>query len=423
MNRSPRRWQNWSGIESATPAHWLVPADEAGLAEALPQAAAPIRVTGASHSFAPLCATEGTLVRIDALSGVLAHDDHTVTVGAGTRLRDLGEPLWALGRSLINQGDVDPQAVAGACGTSTHGTGVTLGSFSSMVEGVRLVTVDGRVIEADAEREPALYRAAQTSLGVLGVLSRVRLATRQAYHLHEQEAVAPIPELLDDLPQAIHRHRHHELFLFPKAGLGIAKTLDECEAPAPRRGLPLPVDAVLHLTSLIAHRVPSADATMQRLLLRLHRNPDRRDRAYRIFPSPRDCRFNEMEYELPLDAGPACLREVVSTLAASSIRQLFPVEYRTVAADEAWLSPFYRRPSASISVHQYFRVDPRPLFDLVEPIFWKYEGRPHWGKLHSLDARRLRALYPRWDDFAAVREALDPQGRLLTPYLRRLLLT
>lgn len=378
---------------------------------------------GAGHSFSPLCVTDGSLINLDALTGIIAFDPPSgdVTVAAGTRLHALGAPLWALGRSLLNQGDVDQQSVAGACGTSTHGTGMSLGSFSSAVTGLRLVTVAGHVIDADAVSHPDVFRAAQTSLGALGVLTQVRLQTAAAYHLHEHERVMPNDALMAALPQAITAHRHFECFLFPKAGLGIAKTLDPCPPEAVPTDRALPIDAILNLSARIAHGLPGSDRLMQRAILALHSDPDRRGPAWRIFPSPRDCRFNEMEYEIPLAAGPDCLREIVEVLGRSPICQFIPVEFRTVAADESWLSPFYQRDSASISIHQYHRVDHRPLFDLIEPIFWKYEGRPHWGKLHSLDAQRLRPLYPQWDAFQAVRRQLDPDDRLMNPYLRTLL--
>lgn len=413
-------WRNWSGLQRAAPAQWLRPGTEADLQAALKTAAAPIRVTGASHSFAPLCVTDGCLIQIDALCGLHGVDPESgiATVGAGTRLRDLGAPLWAQGRSLINQGDVDPQTVGGACGTSTHGTGLSLGSFSSFVERVRLISVDGNVHEADRDHQPDLLHAAQTSLGVLGVLSEVGLRTLPAYHLHEQEQVLSTDALLAKLPEVIQRHRHCEAFFFPKAGRGILKTLDFCEPGESPRRIPLPVDALLSLCSSLAHGLPGTDALMQRLLLALHSNPDRRGPAWRIFPNDRDCRFNEMEYELPLSRGLETLPQVVETLARSPVRQLFPVEFRTVAADEAWLSPFYQRASASISVHQFHRVNPWPLFDVVEPLLAAAEGRPHWGKLHRLGAAELRPRYPRWDEFLALRARLDPEGRLLNTDLR-----
>lgn len=421
---SPARWQNWSGAQHARPQRWLRPRDEAELIARMRATCGELRVVGAGHSFSALCRTDHTLVSLDALRGVVAHDAPTLqaTVWAGTRLRDLGEPLWALGQGLTNQGDVDPQSVAGACGTSTHGTGATLGSFSSAVRGVRLVTPAGEVIDADASHDADIFEAARTSLGALGVATQIRLQNRSAYKLREREYLEDLDRVLARLPEALAQHRHYEFWAFFRAPLALVKTLDEStdeDTPPPR--FALPVDGALELASRVAHGLPGMDGTMQTLLTRLHSETNRVGPSHRIFPSPRNTRFNEMEYELPLAQGPDCLREILDVVRRSNIRTLFPVEYRAVAADEAWLSPFYGRDSASISIHQYHREDYRPLFALVEPIFWKYGGRPHWGKLHTLDAKRLAPLYPRWDDFQRVRRRLDPQDRMLNAHLRHIL--
>jgi L-gulonolactone oxidase len=96
------------------------------------------------------------------------------------------------------------------------------------------------------------------------------------------------------------------------------------------------------------------------------------------------------------------------------------VEYRTLAADDAWLSPAFGRETVTISIHQDARLPFRAFFEDIETIFREHAGRPHWGKVHSCTARDLRDLYPRWDDFLAVRARLDPDGRFLNPYLRGL---
>ena len=90
---------------------------------------------------------------------------------------------------------------------------------------------------------------------------------------------------------------------------------------------------------------------------------------------------------------------------------------RIIEQDDAWLSPFYGRRSGSIAVHAYYQDEYQFLFDLIEPIFRRHDGRPHWGKLNSLRAPDFAALYPRWNDAMAVRESVDPEGRFLNPYL------
>lgn len=418
-----RPWRNWSGSQTTRPLRWLTPASEEQLIQLLRADRSSLRVTGASHSFSALCASDDILLSLDGLKGLISHDAGKLqaTAWAGTRLRELGEPLWKVGQSLINQGDVDPQSVAGACGTSTHGTGITLGSFSSVMRGARLVTPAGEIIECDARREADVFHAASTSLGALGVLTQITLQNRAAYKLHEQSYAENLDEMLRKLDQHIADNRHFEFWAFFESDLALVKRLNETEAePTPEKLINLPVDTVLWLACELAHGVPAWDGGMQRLLTALVSSEEKIGRAYEIFPSPRDVRFNEMEYELPVASGPDCLREVLEAVRKKNLNTLFPIEYRTVAADDCWLSPFYQRTSASISIHQYHQVDYKPLFDYVEPIFWKYQGRPHWGKLHSLSAKELAPLYPKWEEFQALRRRLDPKGRMLNAHLRKL---
>ncbi|MEL0027222.1 MAG: D-arabinono-1,4-lactone oxidase [Perlucidibaca sp.] len=419
-------WRNWSGSQSSRPAAWLRPHDEADLIRQLRSTRGGVRVTGASHSFSALCSTSDTLVSIDRLTGIVSHDadSRQATIWAGTRLHDLGEPLWQLGQGLTNQGDVDVQSLAGACGTSTHGTGSSLGSLSAQVRGVRLVTPEGEVIEADATREREVWQAAATSLGALGVATQIRMQNRERYSLAEHEFLMPYADVLDQLDALARDNRHAEFWVFFESDQAIVKLLNETDSePTPEPLFELPVSTVLDVTSRIAHGIQGMDGPMQRLLTGLHSEVRRSNRSYLIYPSVRESRFNEMEYEIPVARGPECLQEIRETVRRAGLRTLFPIEYRFVAADEVWLSPFFGRDSVAISVHQHISADYRPLFNLVEPIFWKYQGRPHWGKLHTLDAPRLAALYPHWDDFQRVRERLDPGGRMLNEHLRRILVT
>jgi FAD/FMN-containing dehydrogenase len=127
-----------------------------------------------------------------------------------------------------------------------------------------------------------------------------------------------------------------------------------------------------------------------------------------------------MEYAVPRARGPECLKEIVATIRAQKINTGFPIEYRAVAADDVWLSPFYERDSATIAVHQYHRVDTTKLFSACEAVFRRYEGRPHWGKRHTRSADELEVLYPKFNEFRALRRRLDPGGKFLNPYLREM---
>ncbi|MDE2437506.1 MAG: FAD-linked oxidoreductase, partial [Sphingomonadales bacterium] len=116
------------------------------------------------------------------------------------------------------------------------------------------------------------------------------------------------------------------------------------------------------------------------------------------------------------------LREVLAAIETHRKDVFFPIEVRVIAPDDAWLSPFYQRECGSIAVHAYYKEDHEFFFTLIEPIFRRHGGRPHWGKLHSLKARDLASLYPRWKDAGEVRAALDPQERMLNSYLKGIFL-
>jgi FAD/FMN-containing dehydrogenase len=171
----------------------------------------------------------------------------------------------------------------------------------------------------------------------------------------------------------------------------------------------------------INEALPYASAFLgpaHRLFSRLMPGPSKVRWSHEIFPSPRTTRFNEMEYAVPIEKGPDCIREIVAMIRKRRINTGFPIEYRTVAADDVWLSPFYKRESATIAVHQYHRVDTTRLFEACEAIFRAYGGRPHWGKRHTRSAAEFAALYPEFERFVALRRRLDPNGKFLNSHLK-----
>jgi FAD-linked oxidoreductase len=425
-------WSNWSGWVQADPQRIARPASEGELAALLREAVAPVRVVGSGHSFTALGETAGTLVSLDQMAGVVRADANalTATVRAGTKIHALGRPLFDLGLGLKNQGDIDRQAIAGAVGTGTHGTGPTLGSLSAEVEGFRLVTAAGEVLDCSANSNAEVFEAGRVSFGTLGVMSEITMGVRKAYKLRERNWVMPAAECWRDIAKLKAAHRHFEFFWFPYADAVVAKTLDETEdevaAPVTSeqmfgRGERTTSDQRAFKTGCeIARVLPALSGRLQRFFTRASMGASSRARwSHEIFPSPRTVRFNEMEYAVPAANGIDCIREVAEAIVKKRIPGVFPLEFRYVKGDDIWLSPFYKRDAATISVHQYHRQPFEPLFAAAEAIFARYGGRPHWGKLHSLKFAELGRLYPRWDDYQALRRRLDPQGKLLNSYLRQ----
>jgi FAD-linked oxidoreductase len=315
--------------------------------------------------------------------------------------------------------------LGGALATSTHGTGPRFGSLSTMVERLVLATPSGELLECSRERNAEVFHAARCSLGALGVLTRVRLQNQRAFRLVETAHFEELDALLEDVERRRDAHRHFELFAFPHTSLAQSVVTDEDDGSAEPAGEEDP-EAVYLLRDVYRSvgKLGGLGRFLYERALRLASGSAETRRvgpSFEVLTHDRIARFREMEYTVPAEAGPACLREILDTIRARDIPIVFPIEYRYVKGDDIWLSMFEGRDGCSISVHQYADEDHRPYFAEIEPIFWKYEGRPHWGKLHSLDAERLRARYPRWQDFQEVRRALDPTGRLLNAHLHGVL--
>jgi len=413
-------WRNWSGSVVAAPTALESPATEPELQQRV-AAAAKVRVVGTGHSFMPLCATDGLLLSLSQLEGEIeiADDRQSAWFPAGMAIGKLTAALWEMGLSLINQGDIDKQAIAGAVSTATHGTGRTLGSLATAAEGFRLVLADGSVVECDREREPELFDAARLSLGMLGVIVRIRMKVLPAYRLEERLRRTSFARTRAEWDNIAGAHRHAEFFQFPYADDVLIKTLDVVETgESPPSGAL--EDTVLRLVCDLVTAWPRAAPTLQRLLTSAIGPSNRAGPAGRIFPSERKVVFEEMEYEIPAKHGLEAFARAVALVREKRWPIAFPLEFRTVAADDIWLSPMNGRDCVSISFHQYAKLPWREPFDAVEKLFQEAGGRPHWAKRHTLTSDDVVRLYPDAQKWGAVRKRVDPAGKFLNDHLAEL---
>ncbi|HEY8379312.1 MAG TPA: D-arabinono-1,4-lactone oxidase, partial [Nannocystis sp.] len=416
-----KSWTNWSGSVTCHPRQRATPTSLEALSNLVRETASAggrIRVAGSGHSFAPVVATDQLLVSLARLSGLVEvdRDARAATVLAGTRIRDLGPLLGQHGLALENQGDIDAQAIAGAVSTGTHGTGIAFGCLSTQVRALTLVLASGEQLTCSPTQEPEIFKAAQVSLGALGVLARLRFQCVPSYVLRDVRKNIDFNACLADFEDNCRRHRHYEFWWFPYSDRVATKALDIVDTPRPRGRLTrffadkILETAVFWAASEAVRRVPSLARPVARFAAQAISEADYADLSYRVFPSARDVRFNEMEYAVPVESGFDCLRELRAFIERDRIRVHFPLEYRVVAADDIWLSPFYQRDSAVISVHMYAGMPYEQYFAGCEAIFRNHRGRPHWGKLHSLTAHELRDMYPEWERFHEIRRRLDPNG-------------
>ena len=426
-------WSNWAGDQSCRPARIVRPRDREELVEAVAAAAAAgqkVRVPGSGHSFTEAALTEGTMVQVEALSGVLDADPGSglVRVGGGTVLADLNEELARLGLAMENLGDIDRQTIAGAISTGTHGTGARLRNISAQVEGLELVLADGTVRHLNAATDPELLRAARVGVGALGVIAAVTLRCVPAFTLSRVDSPHPREEVLDSFEERAAAHEHFELFTFPYSDLALVLERNRLDQPPrPRgRGAAFLNDVVLEnwalgLLAATGKAAPRTIPALSRLAGRLASGSRTSDRSDRVFANERRVRFTEMEYGVPRENGPEAARRVIEWVRRNEYPVFFPIEMRVAAGDDALLSPSHERDTAYIAVHQYRGMEWRPYFEAVEEIMNEYGGRPHWGKRHFQTAATLAPRYPAWDRFQRAREALDPARTFANEYTERVL--
>jgi len=430
--RRGRRWHNWSGSVRCKPRELAAPRGVEELARMVGEygrAGRHVRVVGAGHSFTPLVATDDALLSMEGLNGLTGVDEArgTVTVLGGTRLKWLGEALLARGLAQENLGDIDVQTITGAISTGTHGTGVRFGTLSTQVAGLTLVTAAGDVLELSPERDPDVFKAAQVSLGALGVVAAVTLRVVPAKRLRYQTRRERLRSCLDHLERYKRENDHFEFFWLPYTRWTQAKFTNETDARPTGGNLwtefnrVVMENGVFWALSECSRLARPLAPTVSRISALGIAPTTAVDYSHRIFATPRAVRFQEMEYNIPAERFTAAMGEIEECIRRRRFAVHFPIECRFVRGDDIWLSPSYGRDSAYIAVHMYKGMPYEAYFRAIEEIFQRHEGRPHWGKMHTLGAAALAARYPRWDDFRRVRAALDPGGLFLNDYLRRLL--
>jgi L-gulonolactone oxidase len=426
-------WRNWAGDQRCTPAAIERPRSLEELSAAVGRAGEAdlrVRVAGAGHSFSDIACTDGVMLRLDRFASVIDVDRSSgrVRVQAGITIRELSSQLAGHGLALENLGDIDVQSIAGAISTATHGTGARLRNMSSQVSELTLVLADGSTLLCSSEREPEVFRAARVGLGALGVIAEVTLRCVPAFTLHGVDAPAPLRDTLERFEELALGNDHFELFVFPHADTALTRTNNRTEeSPRPRGRVSAYTNDVLltnHAFGLFCRagrRFPGAIPRINRLVTRLAGSSQRVDRSAAIFASPRLVRFTEMEYALPREHTPEAVRRVMAMIEQRGLAVPFPIEVRTVAPDDAFLSTAAGRESGFVAVHMYRGMAWEPYFRAVEEIMDELRGRPHWGKRHFQTAATLRSRYPDWDRFQAVRARLDPGGRFANDWTDRVL--
>ncbi|MFD0439353.1 D-arabinono-1,4-lactone oxidase [Streptomyces chartreusis] len=426
-------WRNWGGNVAARPAREVAPASVEELAAAIRRAAEDglkVKAVGSGHSFTSIAATDGVLIRPQLLTGIrhIDREAGTVTVEAGTPLKRLNVALAREGLSLANMGDIMEQTVSGATSTGTHGTGRDSASIAAQIKALELVTADGSVLTCSEKENPEVFAAARIGLGALGVVTAITFAVEPIFLLTAREEPMPFARVLAEFDELWTENEHFEFYWFPHTGSTNTKRNNRSAGPEKPVGQlagwfedELLSNGVFQVAQWVGRAVPATIPAIAQVSSKALSARTYTDIPYKVFTSPRRVRFVEMEYAVPREAVVETLRELKAMVERSGLRVSFPVEVRTAPADDITLSTASGRDSAYIAVHMVKGTPFQRYFTSAERIFTAHEGRPHWGKIHTRDAEYFAGVYPRFEEFTALRDRLDPDRLFQNDYLRRVL--
>ncbi|QPK82886.1 FAD-binding protein [Corynebacterium qintianiae] len=431
------KFRNWSGSVTTSPdaVHYPTTIDDVSeIVRSLP-AGRTLRPVGSGHSFTPVAAGNHAMISLDNISGVVNVDRQRKRVRflAGTRLHLIPQLLAPFGLALANQGDIDVQSVAGAISTSTHGTGINWTGFAGTVTGMTLVDASGDARTYSIDDDPELLRLVTVSLGSLGVIVEVEMQCVDSFDLLAVEGAEKFDDVLDTWEERTRAVDHFEAFWFPHTDRAMVKSNTRLAptAPAPggepkaRTWLTRTIEeevignGVFAASIAFTRRMPTAIPLLNTLSAGAMGASSYRSRAHEVFASPRRVRFHEMEFAVPLGDGPSVVRELRSEIDRRGWLIPFPFELRSTAADDVALSTATGRESMYIAIHVPRATNPSDYFPYLESILRAAGGRPHWGKMHTMRREDFSAIYPRFDEFCALREEMDPTWKFGSDHLRK----
>ena len=420
-------WTNWAGNQSSRPQWINEPASESDVADIVARAAKSqrtVKAVGAGHSFTSTALTNGHLLNMKHLNKIIDVDraNSQVTVEAGIHISELNEQLFELGLAMPNLGDIAYQTISGAISTSTHGTGAKISGIAGQVAAMRLVNGQGEIIDINSQQNPELLNVARVGVGALGIVTQVTLNVVPAFRLRAVEGAQKLDALIENLDELVDSNEHFEFFWIPHTKWALTKrnnrTTDPVHIPSRAKqwysktflenyafGAVCALGRVKpNLIPRLATALPSTGQT------------EIVDESFRIFASERIVKFVEMEYAIPREFCGEALQRIRKMIDDKGHLVSFPVEVRFTAKDDIALSTASGRDSAYIAVHMYKGMAYELYFRDVADIMSDYEGRPHWGKMHFLTQNELSKLYPKWDEFLAARDQLDPSRTFANAY-------
>jgi L-gulonolactone oxidase len=424
-------WVSWNGNIVHTYETLHRPRTEEELAAAVRDARS-VRVTGNKQSSADIVAGTDTLIDLSEYDSIVEVDEtrRRITVQAGMTLKSFMQEIESRGWTFSCLPDIDTVTIGGALCTGTHGTAGSAHPLAESMVAARLVTADGGVEEIHETSE--IMPAVRNALGTLGVFSTVTFELDPLYYLRVEEQAVRDEVWLANYRRWLSEYDFLRIIWLPHTGYGwvvLGERID-ADTPVEERSAPRFVRHRREVSKFLYKRTvrfPRFTRLANRLLRWLffnHRTVEKGTLYGATVTKSRGSTLELAEWTVAMDRFEelfAELRERLESTENDAYAHI-PMDIRFLAADETWLSTAYGRDTVTVGcvTRNPEHAEEYAAFDMVEDLFLSYGGRPHWAKRFKATGDELRPLYPRWDDFVALRRRMDPDDKFLNPYLERM---
>ncbi len=388
-----------------------------------------IRFYGNKQSSADITGGVQTLVDLKSYNSILSYDDNQrlITVQSGIKLVDLIEAIEAKGWCIPCLPDINTVTIGGALATGTHGTSGKL--LANYVQQFRVILADGTIKEI--KEDNPLIDAFRVSIGVLGVVSTLTFRCELNYTLHVQERPEKDTVWLQNLKEKVARYDFYRILWMPHTGKGyvIQGTKIPSDKFIPEQHGPSYLKyrrAVSKLLYKYTHLSPWFTVFANRIIAFAFFNSktEHKGSLYQAtVTKSRGATLELAEWTIGFDNFPKVFKALKKEIDKWDNKAFvhIPMDIRFVQKDQSWLSYAYDQDTVTVGCvsRNAKTAESYEAFKTIEEIFIKYGGRPHWGKRFKAKDKELEKLYPKWNEFKALRKQLDPDNKFLNGYLKK----
>ena len=369
-----------------------------------------VRAFGHGFSYGSEILTDDVAIRLNGLNRIRRLDPvkKTVVVDSGVRMGDLTRFLAGVGLSLPSLPFLTQCSIGGAVATGTHGTSARWGTMSDFVQSLTVVVASGEVKKIDQSSALDVKRSAGVAVGWLGVIVELELQAISTPWVRFDELSMTVDDFLARMPELLQRYEH----LWGHWSLGkdmvVLKGLETRTEPekgfrpyvagdGPFWGDESWNSAGVGRAKAALRRIANVHPAVARIA-KVARGP-KRQQVYMT-----------MQYGVAASRAPIAIEQ----LRASDFARLNPGRVLEIkflkGTEQSYLGP--NAGCDAVLFNTWWAVDEAVklnVFDPFEEVMQRMGARAHWGKLHKRqDIGYLRAVYPGWDRFEAVRAMFDP---------------